>query len=78
METDQLNKDHAILLKHLAQAEQHATIGKRHLARQEQLIAELNRDGLDTTVALDVLATLRETQTLHEQAVERLRGKLGK
>jgi hypothetical protein len=68
--------DRTATLRHLAQAEHHAAEGKRHLARQEQLVAELDRDGLDTAGALNVLATLRETQTLHEQDVERLLAKL--
>jgi hypothetical protein len=70
--------DRTLLLQHLSQAEHHAAEGRRHLARQEELIAELDRDGLDTAEALKVLATLRETQALHEQDVHRLLGELGK
>ena len=68
--------DRTLLLQHLSQAEHHAAEGKRHLARQEELIAELDRDGLDTAEAFKVLAALRETQALHEQDVDRLRGEL--
>ncbi|WFU69194.1 hypothetical protein [Bradyrhizobium sp. CB2312] len=46
--------------------------------RQEQLIAELDQDGLDTTAAMSVLATLRRTQELHELDVKRLLGELAK
>jgi hypothetical protein len=36
----------------------------------------VDRDGLDAAAALKVLATLRETQALHEQDVNRLLGEL--
>jgi hypothetical protein len=39
--------DRATLLDHLAQAERHAVEGNRHLARQERLIAQLDRQGHD-------------------------------
>jgi hypothetical protein len=70
--------DRTTLQQHLAQAERHAAEGRRHLARQEALVAELDRDGHDTTEARKVLATLRATQTLHEEDVGRLLGELGK
>jgi hypothetical protein len=69
--------DRAALLQHLAQAEHHVAEGRRHLARQEELIAELDRDGHDTTEARKLLATLRATQALHQEDVERLLGQLG-
>ena len=69
--------DRATLLDHLAQAERHAADGERHIARQEELVAALDRDGHDTTEALKVLSTLRSTQALHEADVARLLGKLG-
>ena len=61
-----------MLQQHLAQAEQHAALGQHHITKQESLIAELDRDGHDTTEARKVLATLRDTQKLHEQSVERI------
>jgi hypothetical protein len=64
--------DRAMLQQHLAQAEQHAALGQNHITKQESLIAELDRDGHDTTEARKVLATLRDTQKLHEQSVERI------
>jgi hypothetical protein len=70
--------DRAMLQQHLAEAERHASAGLRHLSRQETLIAELDRDGHDTTEARKVLATLRTTQSLHEQDVERILGELAK
>ncbi|MHC2256100.1 hypothetical protein ACVILK_005792 [Bradyrhizobium embrapense] len=70
--------DRVILEQHLALAERHAAQGKQHVARQENLIAELDRDGHDTTEARKVLDTLRITQALHEQDVERILGELTK
>jgi len=52
--------DRAILPEHLRQAEHHAARGERHLARQEQLIPELDQRGHDTREARMVLATLRK------------------
>jgi hypothetical protein len=68
--------DRTLVLKHLALAVHHVDQGKHHLARQEELIAKLDRAGLDTTQALKVLATLRETQALHEADVERFLGEM--
>ncbi|MGY3530350.1 hypothetical protein [Bradyrhizobium sp. USDA 4452] len=70
--------DRVILEQHLALAERHAAQGRQHVARQENLIAELDRDGHDTTEARKVLDTLRITQALHEQDVERILGELTK
>ncbi|MBB4381755.1 hypothetical protein [Bradyrhizobium sp. SBR1B] len=68
--------DRAMLERHLGIAERHAAQGREHLDRQEQLIAELDRNGHDTAEAIRVLTTLRQTQTLHEQDVERLLNEL--
>lgn len=64
--------DRSVLEQHLALAQQHVIEGMDHLARQETIVAELERDGHDTAEALKVLATLRDTQKLHEQEVERI------
>jgi hypothetical protein len=42
------------------------------IEHQERLITELDRWGHDTGAAQSVLATLRDTQRIHEQDVERL------
>jgi hypothetical protein len=47
--------DRALLLQHLAQAERHVAEGEQHLLRQEELIAELDRDGHDTEEARVIL-----------------------
>ena len=47
-------------------------LGRSHLARQEALIAELDRDGHDTTDAIAILATLRSSQGLLKGERERI------
>ena len=64
-------------MQHLAQAERHVAEGMRHIAKQEALIANLDRDGHDTAEAIKMLGTLRTTQALHEQQVERCLRELG-
>jgi len=67
-----------MLLRHLAIAEPHVALGENHLARQEQLIASMDRKGRDTTDALAVLATMRATQTLHVADRDRLLADVGR
>ncbi|GGI33000.1 hypothetical protein GCM10010987_72210 [Bradyrhizobium guangdongense] len=64
--------DRAILREHLDQSRHRAAMGEHHFAPQERLIAELDRDGHDTTGAVSVLASLTRTQELHELDIERL------
>jgi hypothetical protein len=41
------------------------------------MLADLTRDGYDTTIATDLLNTLLETQALHEQDHARILRELG-
>jgi hypothetical protein len=50
---------------HLALAEKNVALGERHIERQEELVAELDRDGHDTRRALELLATFRRSQAEH-------------
>jgi hypothetical protein len=59
--------DHALLAKHLEDAERQVVLAKEHIARHEAVIADLERDGHDTTQARTLLETLLESQALHEQ-----------
>jgi hypothetical protein len=68
--------DQGTLQQHLAQAERHIARGVVHLARQRELIAELDRAGHDTEEARAILDTLMETQILHLQDRELLLGLL--
>ena len=65
-----MNRD--LLLRHLAQAERHVARGNEHISRQESLIAEMDRHGHNTMDARKLLDTLRKTQALHRQDMERL------
>jgi len=68
--------DRNMLLQHLAMAERHVTLGENHLAKQEALLAEPDRDGHDTTDALAIQETMRHTQTLQMQDRDRLLAQL--
>jgi uncharacterized protein YhaN len=59
--------DHALLAKHLEEAERQVAQGKDHIAKQQAIIADLERDGHDTRQARTLLETLLESQALHEQ-----------
>ncbi|WFU37586.1 hypothetical protein QA640_24240 [Bradyrhizobium sp. CB82] len=54
-----------LVRQHLAEAEQHVALGKRHIARQVEIIDELARAGHDTGLALDVLDSYRQLQVSH-------------
>lgn len=65
------------MLQHLALAERHILEGEQRLLRQQELIAELDRDGHDTGQARIVLTTLQDTQFLHYQDRELILSELG-
>ena len=44
---------------HLEQCEQHVAFGNQHIAGQRELIEQLDRDGLDSAWARDLLIVLR-------------------
>ena len=54
--------DRALQQAHLAQAERHIAGVRGYIERQEQIIADLERDGCDITIALDLLTTFRHMQ----------------
>ncbi len=53
-------------------AQSHVEEGEAHLRRQQAIIAELESDGHDSTLAREILATLENTQALHVEARDRL------
>lgn len=57
--------DRKMELDHLAVAERAVALGERHIEREERMIADLDRDGHDTTQARALLATYRLTQAEH-------------
>jgi hypothetical protein len=54
-----------MLLRHLAQARRHVADGERHVARQRELVAELERDGHDTTQSRALLNQFEQMLALH-------------
>jgi hypothetical protein len=70
--------DLASLREHLELAERHVSDGERHLARQRELIAELERDGHVATAgrARALLVAMEQSQALHVLGRDRLREKI--
>ena len=57
--------DRATLIKHLIEAESLVSLAHVIVAQQRQLIIDIERDGLDTNMALGLLAEFEEC-LLHE------------
>ena len=68
--------DLRIIREHLAEAERHLAVSDRHIARQIEIIDELERDGNPTTLALDVLATFRALHATHLNHRDTIRNEL--
>jgi len=68
--------DRAILEQHLLQAESHVTLGEQHIARQREIVTQLERDGHGSTEARKLLALFVETQAAHIADVDRLQRQL--
>jgi hypothetical protein len=70
--------ERAMVVRHLAQAEEHVLLGASHIARQKEIVAELERDGhADAAItARDLLATFETTQASHVTDRDRLRAEL--
>jgi hypothetical protein len=64
------------LMENLALADEHIALGAKHVARQREIIAELERDGHDTTKACALLAEFEELQAMHIADRDRLLGEL--
>jgi hypothetical protein len=60
----------------LARAEEIAVLGEHHIVRQRELIAKLERKGVDTAEANRLLATFEALQATHLAERDRLRGEL--
>lgn len=61
-----------MLKNHLAQAENHVSMGDEIIARQRRLIFRLERDGHDSTEARGLLALFEDVQKMHEADRDRL------
>lgn len=65
------------LIDDLAQAERHIAEGRETIARQEQIVAELDRDGHDTSAAWALLRAFRNSMEQHLDHRNRLLAQLG-
>lgn len=63
--------------QHLAHAERHIAESMRTIARQEQIVAELDRNGHGTTMAQELLRQFRNSLEGHIHHRDRLRTALG-
>jgi hypothetical protein len=68
--------DRAMLLEHLATALRNVSEGERHIAQQHEIIASLERDGLDTSAAKVVLLQFEDLQGMHVAHRDRLKNEL--
>jgi len=68
--------DRAIQLQHHAEAERHVAEGRAHVARQREIVLQLERDGHDTTEARKLLDTFEVTQRAHEEHLANIKAKL--
>jgi len=68
--------DRYVIAQHLAQARRHVAAGELHLARQHEIIAELERDGHDANEAKRLLAQFIVMQALHLEDCRRLEREL--
>jgi hypothetical protein len=73
-----VNVDRSLVASHLAQAEVHLAQGALHVARQREIVAGLARNGLDTSLANQLLSTFESTQATHLADVDRLKQELAK
>ena len=64
--------DQEMLKRHLAEAEEHIATGDKNIARQRDLIAQLERDGHDTASARTFLHEFEQLQAQHIAERERL------
>ena len=71
-----IGMDEHVIEQHLTQAEAHAALGERHVARQRAIVAELERTGLDSTAARELLATFETGLHQHLENCARLRVEL--
>jgi hypothetical protein len=66
--------DLQLIRQHLAEAERHVALSDMHIARQIEIIDELQQHGHSTLLALDLLETyrtLRETHVAHLDMIRR-------
>jgi hypothetical protein len=65
-----------MLLEHLALARKHVADGERHVRRQREIVAELDRGAHDTSQGKDLLRLFEELQVFHVSHRDRLLNEL--
>jgi len=68
--------DRATLIKRLAEVESLVMLGEVIVAQQHQLIADMERDGMDTRMARQLLVEFEETLSLHIAGRDQLKAEL--
>jgi hypothetical protein len=68
--------DRGMLVRHLAQAEQHVAEGGDHIARQRRIIDELASSNHDLKAAQELLVLFENMQTSHLADRDGLRAEL--
>lgn len=61
-----------MLMQHLNQADSHIAQSDRHITRQREIVAELQRHGHDAHSAIDLLKLFEQTHETHLAGRERL------
>jgi hypothetical protein len=61
-----------LLKRRLIQSERHIAENKAHLARQREIIAQLERDGHDSTLSREFLGILEYAQQMYRSHRERI------
>jgi hypothetical protein len=69
--------DRGMILEHLAIALRLVSEGERYIAQQHEIIASLERDGLDASGAKAVLLRFEELQSMHVADRDRRKKELG-
>jgi hypothetical protein len=70
--------DRTMLCDHLEQARRHVAEGERHIARQKDVVAGLERHGRPSGEARRLLGNFEELQQMHLADLHRILGELGK
>jgi hypothetical protein len=68
--------DRHTLEKHLSKSESHVATGERNIARQRQIVADLEQDGHDSTTARKILDAFEALQRLLVLDRDRAAGEL--
>jgi hypothetical protein len=70
--------DRSTTEEHLQLAESHVEAGDQLVSRQRQLVSELRKHGLDTTIAVELLKSFEKAQAMHVADRDRLRKEMSR